>query len=92
MLLWHVGRYGCPEQIQSDRGPQFVNDVIQAFKANIGTDTALSLVYSHQENGLVERANREVLRQLPTSVDSSREECPGELVHQPSPGYEQFCS
>ena len=63
-LLWHVGRYGCPEQIQSDRGPQFVNNVIQAFKANIGADTALSLAYSHQENGLVERANREVLRHL----------------------------
>ena len=30
-LLHHIGRYNVPASIQSDQGPEFVNDIIQKF-------------------------------------------------------------
>jgi hypothetical protein len=37
-LLQHVGRYGVPASIQSDRGPEFVNEIIDEFVKIIGTE------------------------------------------------------
>ena len=37
-LLQHVGRYSVPASIQSDRGPEFVNEIIQEFINIIGTE------------------------------------------------------
>ena len=63
-LVQHIGRYGTPVRIRSDRGPQFVNETVQEVMKIIGTDHALTLAYSKEENGLVERANKEVMRHL----------------------------
>jgi transposase InsO family protein len=63
-LLHHFGRYGSPSIIKSDNGPQFVNELIEEFMRAVGTDHELSLAYSSEENGIVERANKEVLRHL----------------------------
>lgn len=63
-LLQHVGRYGAPAQIRSDQGPQFANDIIEEFLKLIGTEHLLTLAYSSQENAIVERANKEVMRHL----------------------------
>jgi transposase InsO family protein len=63
-LLQHVGRFGAPAQIRSDRGPQFANDIIEEFLKLIGTEHLLTLAYSSQENSIVERANKEVMRHL----------------------------
>ncbi len=63
-LLSHIGRYGAPEQLHSDRGTQFVNETITELLKLIGTEHVLSLADSKEENGLVERANREVMRHL----------------------------
>ena len=64
VLLQHVGRYGCPSQILSDNGPQYVNELIQEFTKLIGTEYITTLAYSKEENGIVERANKEALRHL----------------------------
>jgi mRNA-degrading endonuclease RelE of RelBE toxin-antitoxin system len=63
-LLWHLGRYGAPLQIVSDNGPQFVNASIQELFRLTGVHYSNTMAYSHQENGIVERANREVLRHV----------------------------
>jgi transposase InsO family protein len=63
-LLDHFCRYGEPEELQSDRGNQFVNSLIAAITSRTGIHQALSLAYSKQENGRVERANKEVYRHL----------------------------
>jgi transposase InsO family protein len=63
-LLDHIGRYGCPVSIQSDNGPQFVNDLIGSLLRLVGTSHALTLAYSKEENAIVERANKEALRHL----------------------------
>ena len=63
-LLQHFGRFGCPTQIVSDRGPAFVNQLIHEFIRVLDFEWALTLQYSKEENAIVERANREVLRHL----------------------------
>jgi hypothetical protein len=63
-LHQHVGRYGLPHSIQSDRGKQFVNALISELFTAIGTKQKLTTAYSKQENAIVERANKEVLRHL----------------------------
>jgi hypothetical protein len=63
-LLQHLGRYGTPSQIKSDKGSQFVNDVIRHLLATVGIEHKLSLAYSKEENAIVERSNKEVLRHL----------------------------
>ncbi len=63
-LLQHVGRYGTPQRIRSDNGSQNVNEVIKEFFELIGTEHQLTLAYSKEENAIVERANKEVMRHL----------------------------
>ena len=63
-LLAHFGRYGCPQQIRSDQGSHFVNATIQHFLRFVKVPHQLTLAYSKEENGIVERANKEINRHL----------------------------
>lgn len=63
-LLTHVGYFGQPEQIQSDKGTQFVNDMIKYLCQRMGVEQLHGMAYSKEENSIVERANKEVLRHL----------------------------
>ena len=63
-LLAHFGRYGAASQILSDNGSQFVNDLIAELLRLVGTEHVLTIAYSKEENGIVERANKEVMRHL----------------------------
>ena len=63
-LLQQVGRYGAPQFIRSDRGSQFVNETIEQLLKLVGTEHQLTLAYSKEENAIVERANKEVMRHL----------------------------
>jgi hypothetical protein len=67
-LLIHVGRYGAPYQIRSDNGTQYVNNMITELLRLIGITHETILAYSHEENAIVERANKEVLRHLRTMI------------------------
>jgi hypothetical protein len=63
-LVDHCGRYGIPEQILTDNGPQYYNELIGHLTRSFGMKHLFTVPYSHQENGLVERANKEVGRHL----------------------------
>ena len=69
-LLQWVGRYGCPAQILSDNGTQFVNNVIDEFLYLLGIEHKTIMPYSHEENAIVERANKEILRHLKNIIFS----------------------
>jgi transposase InsO family protein len=69
-LLDHIGRYGCPQAIQSDNGSQFVNELIAELIRIVGTEHIRTLQYSKEENAIVERANKEALRHLRALVFS----------------------
>jgi hypothetical protein len=63
-LMHMFGLFGCPAQILSDNGPQFVNEIIAEFTKQVQVEHLRTMAYSKEENGLVERANKEVNRYL----------------------------
>ena len=63
-LLQFVGRYGIPLEIVSDCGTQFVNELITEFVRLVGADRILTIPHSKEQNAIVERCNKEVLRKL----------------------------
>mgnify|MGYP003336092690 CR=1 FL=1 len=62
LLSW-MNRYGRPFNVLTDNASQFKH-VFAATLQNLGIENSKIHPYSHQENSIVERANREVLRHL----------------------------
>lgn len=71
-LLQHVGRYGAPGILRSDRGSQYVNNIIGEFTTLVVTTPEHTLAYSKEENAIVERCNKEVMRHLRAIILESR--------------------
>jgi transposase InsO family protein len=63
-LLGQLGRYGCPDEIVSDRGSQYVNEIVDELCKLVGIKQLITVAYSKEENAIVERANKEVQRHL----------------------------
>jgi transposase InsO family protein len=53
-----------PSQIVTDNGPQFKNELTSALTDLLGSEHVFTFAYSKQENGLVERVNKEVMRHM----------------------------
>lgn len=64
VIFTHCGRFGYPSTLRSDNGSQFVNAVIAELLLLLGVTLELITPYSHEENGIVERMNKEVMRHL----------------------------
>ena len=71
-LLSHCGRFGVPVLIRSDRGPQFANALIDQLVSLLGSEQEFTTAYSKEENAIVERANKEVMRHLRAIVYDDR--------------------
>ncbi|KAK3539334.1 hypothetical protein QTP70_001208 [Hemibagrus guttatus] len=66
-MFSHVFRnFGLPEDIVSDRGPQFTSRVWGSLCARLGIGVSLSSAYHPQSNGQAERLNQEIGRFLRT--------------------------
>jgi hypothetical protein len=63
-LMNFLGRYGEPDQIISDRGTQFLNQVFHHMAIAMDYHLEHMLTGSKEENAIVERSIREVLRHL----------------------------
>jgi transposase InsO family protein len=68
----HFGHFGTPEVIHTDRGTAFHNEVVEELLRMTGVEQSLTTAYSSEENGIVERANQEVLRHLNAILFDSR--------------------
>lgn len=65
LLMRHVFKmHGFPQDIVSDRGPQFSSRFWKAFGRLIGSSISLSSGYHPQSNGQTERVNQEVEKTL----------------------------
>ena len=64
VLIEHFGRWENAGVIQSDRGSQFVNDIVKELHNILGVHHHLTTAYSKEENAIVERSNKEVNRHL----------------------------
>lgn len=61
LLTLHVFRlHGIPQDIVSDRGPQFTSQVWRAFCRALGAVSSLTSGYHPQSNGQTERANQDL--------------------------------
>ncbi|KAI2645676.1 Transposon Tf2-6 polyprotein [Labeo rohita] len=56
--------YGLPEDIVSDRGPQFTSRLWSAFFKLLSVNVSLTSGYHPQSNGQTERLNQEIIRFL----------------------------
>jgi transposase InsO family protein len=63
-IFQHFGRFDTPEVVQTDRGTAFHNELEKQLLCMSGTEQSLTTAYSSEENGIVERANQEILRHL----------------------------
>ena len=63
-LLHCIGMFGAPAKLLSDNGSQYVNKIVNELLHIVGTEHQLTMAYSHEENGIVERANKEIMRHL----------------------------
>ena len=63
-LYDHSCRFGYPQQLVTDSGSQYCNDMFTYLASVAGIAHLKSTPYSKEENGLVERANKEVNRYL----------------------------
>ncbi|KAK3551581.1 hypothetical protein QTP70_019783 [Hemibagrus guttatus] len=71
LIFNHVFRYfSIPEDIVSDRGPQFVSRVWRAFFTRLGVAVSLSSGYHPQTNGQTESKIQEISRYLRTFCHS----------------------
>ena len=67
-----VGRFGVPALFRSDKGPQFANALIAQLTELLGSEQEFTTAYSKEENAIVERANKEVMRHLRAIVFDDR--------------------
>ena len=63
-IFQHLGRFGAPERILTDRGTAFYNELVSELLHMCRAQHELTITYSKEENAFVERANQEVIRQL----------------------------
>ena len=63
-LLHHSSLFGSPCRLVSDRGSALTSDLIKDYIALVGTEHIKTLTASKEENAIVERLNREVMRHL----------------------------
>uniref|UniRef100_A0A3B3SXI1 Gypsy retrotransposon integrase-like protein 1 n=1 Tax=Paramormyrops kingsleyae TaxID=1676925 RepID=A0A3B3SXI1_9TELE len=64
LFAWVFCYYGIPENIVSDRGPQFTSRVFRAFCKLLNVSLSLSSSYHPQTNGLTERTQQEITKIL----------------------------
>ena len=60
------------ELLRTDNGPAFANDLLKGLANLLGSTNEFTTAYSSEENGIVERANKEVLRHLRALVFETR--------------------
>jgi transposase InsO family protein len=80
--LWSViSEYGTPRILQSDRGHEFVNEVIDALNTVLGIEHRLTTAYHPQGNGQVERKNKDVISSLKKHLQGATLFWPAWLSH-----------
>ena len=71
-IVQHVGLFGSPKEILTDGGSQFWNETISELVTLLNAKLLVTIAYSKQENSIVERANKEVMRHLRAFIFDSK--------------------
>jgi hypothetical protein len=71
-LLQFVGRFATPLAFTTDSGSNFKSTLIEGLMSRLGCDHLLTKAYSKEQNALVERVNKEILRHLRNIIFDKR--------------------
>jgi len=71
-LIQFTGRFQTPVRITTDSGSNFKSILMDGLMTRLGADHQLTKAYSKEQNGLVERVNKEVLSHLRTIIFDRR--------------------
>ncbi|XP_058817909.1 uncharacterized protein K02A2.6-like [Topomyia yanbarensis] len=71
-LFETFSRFGVPETLRSDNGPQFISEPFKAFCQEFGIEHQKIIPYWPQANGEVERMNNTILKRLRISQEENR--------------------
>jgi hypothetical protein len=71
-LIQFTGRFKTPIQFTTDSGSNFASDLMKGLTARLGAHHELTAAYSKEQNGIVERVNREVLSHLRAVIFDKR--------------------
>ena len=72
-LKSHFTRYGCPDQVISDNGPQFTSDTFQKFAGTWEFEHLTSSPSNSKENRKAESAMKTAKNLLRKALDSGRD-------------------
>jgi len=61
-------RFGLPDRIISDRGPQFASQVTKEIWKTLGIERSMSMAYHPQTDGEMERVNQEIEQYLRSMI------------------------
>ena len=70
--VWKL--HGLPEEVISDRGPQFVSNFMRGLSETLGIKVAASMAYHPQTDGQTERVNQEVEQFLHLFVNQRQDD------------------
>ena len=71
-LLTFSGKYATPTRFHTDKGKSFANDIVKGLTESLGADHQFTPAYSKEQNAIVERQNKEVMRHLRNIVFDKR--------------------
>ena len=71
-IFQHFGRFETPDVIDTDQGPAFRNELFAELTRLSKVEHSFTTAYSKEENGIVERANQEVMRHLRAKLFDAR--------------------
>ena len=63
-----IADFGVPSELVSDNASYFLSELIKSFVDFARIEHSTIHAYSHEENGIVERANQEVMRHLTAMI------------------------
>lgn len=66
-------RFGVPEVLRSDNGPQFISESFKSFCKEFGITQQKTTPYWPQANGEVEKMNSSILKRLRISQETNQE-------------------
>ena len=72
--MWKL--HGLPESIISDRGPQFVAELMQELNRMLGINSKMSMVFHPQTDGQTERVNQKLEQYLRMFINHRQEQQP----------------
>ena len=71
-FIEHFGLFGVANEVVSDNGPQLKNETVAQALELLGAKHNLNIAYSSEENGIVERENKEIIRHIRGFVYDSK--------------------